>query len=161
MVKPEVVGGLSPFLSIARSEWGGAVTYEASGETLAALRAARRMEADIAIPHPQPSPTAAILADSCADARLGRLQTASVPIAQLENWFGPPALPDGTEVYDLRTPLLELHERIRAHTIEQARLDEVGRLMARTEFAGVTGCPQALSSFVETDLAPLEGARAC
>lgn len=141
MVKPKIVGGLSPFWSVAGSEWSGAVTYEASGETMAAIRAARRREADIAMSQPQPSQLAALVAQPARDTWLGRLKTIGVPVTGFDGWDNSPVVATTEPTYDLTAPLRDMQERIRAHTIEQARLDEIGRLKARAEVESAKSWP--------------------
>jgi hypothetical protein len=109
--------------------WGNAtraaVSYEASEECSVAIKAAKGQQAQIATPHPKPFDAAP---------RLGRLRTVGAPVPEFESWSGPPTEPAEEEAYDLRQPLRDMQERIRAHTIEQARLDEIGRLKAGAEF---------------------------
>jgi hypothetical protein len=110
-----------------------AISYEVTEECHAAIKAAREQSAQIATAHPNPFLLAAILASPAGDIRLGRLLTLGVPATQFEARDDLSADPSSGDVHDLMSPLQDLQARIRAHTVEQARLDEVGRLKARAE----------------------------
>jgi hypothetical protein len=112
---------------------------DGSAQLLREIAQERARQRSLEKPHPSPTAIASSVAQTASDASLGRLQTSCVPASQIERWSVQPPPTQTGAAYDFRRPIRELHERVRAHTIEQGRLDELGRLKARAQQIGEAG----------------------